>query len=81
MEAALPRRTPGLLMSEWLTSAEAAAHLKVAPRTLVRWARNGKIPAHRLSGTARVTWRFRRTELDAMLTASSVNSAEQEISA
>jgi len=66
--------------SEWLTAREAARHLKVAPRTLVRWARTGQIPAHRLSGMARVTWRFRRSELDDMLCRSSVDSAE-EISA
>lgn len=67
-----------LPQSEWLTAAEAAAHLKVAHRTLVRWARTGNIPAHRLSGTGRITWRFLRSELDAMLGASSVGSAEQE---
>src|ERR1700688_1397851 len=49
--------------SEWLTASEAALHLKVAPRTLVRWARRGSIPAHRLSGTGRITWRFLRSEL------------------
>ncbi len=67
-----------LPQSDWLTAAEAAAHLKVAPRTLVRWARSGTAPAHRLSGTSRVTWRFLRSELDAMLGASSVGSAEKE---
>jgi len=64
--------------SEWLTAAEAAAHLKVTPRTLVRWARGGRVPAHKLSGTGRITWRFLRSELDAMLGASSVGSAERE---
>jgi excisionase family DNA binding protein len=64
--------------SEWLTSTEAAAHLKVAPRTLVRWARSGLIPAHRLSGLSRVTWRFRREELDAKLCASSAGLADGE---
>lgn len=64
--------------SEWLTAREAAAYLKVAHRTLVRWARSGQIPAHRLSGTGRITWRFLRSELDAMLGASSVGSADRE---
>lgn len=64
--------------SEWLTAREAAAYLKVAHRTLVRWARSGRVPAHRLSGTGRITWRFLRSELDAMLGASSVGSAERE---
>jgi excisionase family DNA binding protein len=66
---------------EWLTAREAAAHLKVAPRTLVRWARNGLIPAHRLSGLSRVTWRFRREELDAKLSGSSGALAERESTA
>jgi excisionase family DNA binding protein len=64
--------------SEWLTAAEAALYLKVATRTLVRWARSGRIPAHRLSGLSRVTYRFLRSELDAKLCESSVGSAEQE---
>jgi len=56
---------------EWLTATEAAAHLKVKSRTLVRWARGSRVPAHRLSGTGRITWRFLRSELDDMLEASS----------
>jgi excisionase family DNA binding protein len=67
--------------SEWLTAAEAAAHLKVAHRTLVRWARNGHVPAHRLSGTGRITWRFLRSELDAKLCGSSRPHAEREATA
>lgn len=70
----------GFHQSEWLTAREAAAHLKVSPRTLVRWARSGLIPAHRLSGTGRITWRFLRSELDAMLGASS-GPAEREATA
>jgi excisionase family DNA binding protein len=63
--------------SEWLTASEAANHLKVKPRTLLLWARQGKIPAHRLSGVRRCVWRFLRTELDAMLGASSADSADR----
>jgi excisionase family DNA binding protein len=55
---------------EWLTAKEAALHLKVRPATLLLWARQGKIPAHKLSGTRRCVWRFKREELDAALTAS-----------
>jgi hypothetical protein len=33
------------MSSEWLTATEAAHHLKVRPRTLLSWARQGKIPA------------------------------------
>jgi excisionase family DNA binding protein len=63
-------------MNGWLTANEAAAYLKVRPRTLLLWARQGKIPAHRLSGIRRCVWRFLRAELDAMLGASSADSAE-----
>jgi excisionase family DNA binding protein len=61
---------------EWLTTAEAARHLKIKPRTLAQWARERKIPAHRLSGVQRCVWRFLRSELDAMLGLSSADPAE-----
>ena len=48
------------------------------PRTLVLWAREGKVPAHRLSGVRRCIWRFLRSELDAILGVSSAVSAEKE---
>jgi excisionase family DNA binding protein len=64
--------------SPWMNAREAAQYLRVAHRTLVRWARSGRIPAHRLSGTGRITWRFLRSELDGMLCASSRGHAERE---
>jgi excisionase family DNA binding protein len=58
--------------SQWLTATEAAQYLKVKPRTVVKWAKEGRIPAHPLSGSKRVTWRFLKSELDdAMLNAPS----------
>ena len=70
--------------SEWLTATEAAHYLKVQPRTILKWAKQGTIPAHALSGTARVTWRFLKSELDnAMLNPPSAaglgGSIEQQI--
>jgi excisionase family DNA binding protein len=56
-------------MTEWLTAKEAAAYLKVAHRTILEWAKTGRIRAHRLSGTARVTWRFRAVDLDGAMMA------------
>lgn len=53
--------------NEWLTANEAAVYLKIKPRTVLKWAKTGAIPAHPLSGQERVTWRFLRSELDAML--------------
>ena len=61
---------------EWLTAKEAAAYLKVKPRTLLQWARESKVPSHRLSGEERCVWRFLRPELDAMLMPSSADPAE-----
>jgi len=66
------------VMTEWPTAAEAAAHLKVRPRTLLLWVRQGRVPAHRLSGVRRCVWRFLRSELDAMLTSSSAGAAQEE---
>jgi excisionase family DNA binding protein len=55
------------LLDKWLTAREAAAHLRVAHRTILLWAKTGRIPAHPLSGNQRVTWRFRASELDAFV--------------
>jgi excisionase family DNA binding protein len=60
------------LISNWLTATEAAAYLQVEPRTLLMWARQGKIKGYVLSGTQRVTWRFRIEDLDATMSPPSV---------
>jgi excisionase family DNA binding protein len=52
---------------EWLTAMEAAAYLKVKVRTLLLWARQGKVKGFALSGTKRRVWRFRQLDLDAVL--------------
>ena len=57
--------------SEWLTVMEAANYLKVKPRTLLLWVRQGKLKAFALSGTKRRVWRFRHTDVDAALLESS----------
>jgi excisionase family DNA binding protein len=54
-------------ISEWLTANEAAQHLRVEARTLLMWARQGKIKGYILSGTRRITWRFLRCDLDATM--------------
>jgi hypothetical protein len=41
-----PSANGATAMTEWLTAAEAAAHLKVRPRTLLLWVRQGRVPAH-----------------------------------
>lgn len=61
---------------EWLTAEEGAAYLKVERRTLLQWARQGKVVGYQLSGVARHVWRFRQSDLDAMLVPSSADSAD-----
>jgi len=53
--------------SQWLTAKEAAAYLRVAHRTILEWARTGQVKGYTLSGTQRITWRFRHVDLDAMM--------------
>lgn len=55
--------------TEWLTATEAAQYLRVQPRTILKWAKAGTIPAHALSGCKRVTWRFLKSELDGVMLA------------
>jgi excisionase family DNA binding protein len=61
-----------IMQSEWLTVTEAANHLKVKPRTLLLWVRQGKVKAFALSGTKRRAWRFRQADLDGALMESPV---------
>lgn len=58
--------------SEWLTAAEAAAYLKVKPRSLLRWVREGKLRGYALSGTRRRIWRFLKVDLDSTVLSRSV---------
>jgi len=46
-----------------LTPDEAAALLHMEPRTLVKWARQGYVPAHPLGEGRRRLWRFFEHEL------------------
>jgi len=51
-------------MSEWLTSKEAAAYLKVTRRTLYRWMEEGRLPFFVMASGRR---RVRKEDLDALL--------------
>jgi len=62
--------------SEWLTAREAAAYLKVKPRSLLLWVRQGKIKAYALTGTERRVWRFLKEDLDAGLLSRPVVSSD-----
>lgn len=65
--------------AEWLTAKEAANYLRIKPRTILLWARQGHIKGHILTGTQRVTWRFLRCDLDAKLTSPSVALTKRRI--
>ncbi len=67
-----PSQVDAGMTAEWFTAAEAAQYLKVKARTLLLWARQGKVKAFALSGTQRHVWRFRRQDLDAALLESPV---------
>jgi excisionase family DNA binding protein len=54
-------------MTEWLTATEASLYLKVKPRTVLQWAKQGRLKGYRLSGAKRCTWRFLRADLDARM--------------
>ena len=53
----------------WMTANEAAAYLKIDSRTIIRWAKQGKIKGYVLSGSERITWRFLQSDLDSIMTA------------
>jgi excisionase family DNA binding protein len=68
----LVQRTVTTPNSDWLTAEEAAKYLRIKPRTLLLWARQGKVKAFALSGTRRHLWRFRLEDLDTALLESPV---------
>jgi excisionase family DNA binding protein len=43
---------------------EVAQFLQMAPRTIARMARHGRIPAYPVSGSIRRTWRFKLSEVE-----------------
>jgi len=51
-------------MEPFVTTTEVAKFLGLCRRTVAKMAREGRIPAHPVSGTARRTWRFKLSELD-----------------
>jgi len=60
----------------WLTTDEAATYLRVKPRSLLLWVRQGKVQAYALSGTERRVWRFRKEDLDSALLSRPVVSSD-----
>jgi len=64
---------------EWLTTSEAATYLKIKTRTVLQWARQGKLKGYILSGVKRHVWRFRKIDLDATLEVPSVRPEERMV--
>jgi excisionase family DNA binding protein len=54
-------------MESFVTAAEVAKYLSLSPRTVAKMAREGRLPAHRISGSERKTWRFRISEVAAFV--------------
>jgi excisionase family DNA binding protein len=59
-------------MEPFVTARKVAQFLEMSPRTIARMAREGRIPAHPVSGSARRTWRFKLSEVNASLASQSL---------
>jgi len=51
-------------MEPFVSAQEVAKFLNLSPRTVAKMAREGRIPAHPVSGSARRTWRFKLSEIE-----------------
>lgn len=51
----------------FVSASEVADFLCLSPRTVTKMAREGRIPAHPVSGSARRTWRFKLSEVEGFL--------------
>jgi excisionase family DNA binding protein len=54
-------------MESYVSANEVAKFLNLSPRTIAKMAREGRIPAHPVSGSARHTWRFKLSEVEVSL--------------
>jgi excisionase family DNA binding protein len=50
-------------MEPFVSANEVAKFLRLSPRTVAKMAREGRLPAHRISGSKRKTWRFLISEV------------------
>ena len=56
----------------FVSAAEVAKYLSLSSRTVAKLAREGRIPAHPVSGSIRRTWRFKLSEISLALAAQSL---------
>jgi excisionase family DNA binding protein len=54
-------------MEPFVSAIEVAKYLSLSPRTVAKMAREGRLPAHRISGSERKTWRFLISEVAAFV--------------
>ncbi len=50
-------------MEPFVSALEVAKYLDLSPRTVSKMAREGRLPAHRICGSKRKTWRFRISQI------------------
>ncbi|MGH8057662.1 MAG: helix-turn-helix domain-containing protein [Candidatus Entotheonellia bacterium] len=62
-------------MAILLTPEETAEELRLAPKTVKDWLRDGKLPGVKLGGKV---WRIRREDLDAFIVGSATKRASDE---
>jgi excisionase family DNA binding protein len=55
------------LVERFVSAKEVAKYLSLSPRTVAKMAREGRLPAHRISGSDRKTWRFLISEVAAFI--------------
>ena len=79
MQNIIEKRDGYGVANDWLTSEEAARYLKIERRTLLQWVRQRKVRGYILSGTQRHVWRFKSSDLDAMLSVPAVLSTDGRI--
>lgn len=57
-----------LILSEWLTTKEAANYLRCAVKTLYNYKCQGKIKAYCFGGRTKGSLRFKKNDLDSFIT-------------
>lgn len=58
-----PSFSPAVSVEPFINAKQASALLNLSAKTLLRFARQGTVPAHPLAGTTRRQWRFLESEL------------------
>ncbi len=58
-----PGFSPAISIEPFINAKQASVLLHLSAKTLLRFARQGIVPAHPLSGTTRKQWRFLESEL------------------